>query len=222
MGRLKSIVRGFLNSAIGCNVPRRKVIDQAAEYISFDIFDTLVVRDLSEPTELFRKIEQTQQIPHFAENRILAEKKARQKANGEVTIEDIYRCFPGVSEEKIPEYCRRELDMELQVCRANERIAEFYSECIRRKKVVLVSDMYLPTAMMSEIIDHCGITGYEKIYISCDEGTTKRSGGLYDAVLKDLGITADRLTHIGNDFMGDYICAKRRKIRAVKIKTKRG
>ena len=53
------------------------------EYISFDIFDTLVKRDLERPADVFLVVEKKYQmqtgmaIDGFAEKRITAEKKAR-------------------------------------------------------------------------------------------------------------------------------------------------
>jgi len=215
----KQAAKHFLNSILGCKCPRRSVIERADKYISFDIFDTLIIRDVSEPREVFRWIEQNQQLSGFFEKRVKAEKAAREKAKGEVTIQDIYSSFPGITSEQVPEYCQMELDAELQLCHPNPRLIPFYEECVQRKKVVLISDMYFPSEMMTEILKKCEIFGYEKLFISCEMGETKRSGNLYKAVLQELGISEKKLIHIGNDFVTDYVKAKRNGAKAVKVRT---
>ncbi len=219
MNWIKRAGKYILNSLIGCKCPSSKTIEKTNEYLSFDIFDTLIVRDLAEPKEVFRKIEQLQQIPGFYKKRIAAEQKAREKAQGEVTIEDIYQCYPEIQPDQVSEYCRRELDMELQVCHPNPRMISFYRECVARKKVVLVSDMYFQTNHIKEILNRCGIYGYERIFVSCEIGETKRSGKLYEAVLRELGVSKGNMMHIGNDFMNDYVGARKAAIKTVKVRT---
>ena len=67
--------------------------------------------------------------------------------------------------------------------------------------------------------DKCGIKGYKRLFISCEAGGSKRSSELYRYVLSELGISPKQLIHIGNDFMTDYIAAKRCGIHCVKIRT---
>ena len=220
MGKAKKAVKSFLDEKTGSRVPCFAKLPESAKYISFDIFDTLVVRDVAKPTDVFGLMEKKLGFPDFSRKRIEAEHRARQKKNGgEVDIREIYQCFEGISESETEKYCMQELSEELSVCRPNPALMGFYRKCLRNKKVVLVSDMYLPAKMMCRILEKCGIKGYEKLYVSCEAGVSKHNGGLYRFVLKDLGLRADELIHIGNDVMSDYICAGRLGIRALKTRT---
>ena len=66
------------------------------EYISFDLFDTLIKRDCFQPIELFHiledKINQYYQFKsNFADKRVRAEKRARQISSyEEITLDEIY------------------------------------------------------------------------------------------------------------------------------------
>ena len=216
----KKAVKSFLDENTGSRVPRFSQLPQSAKYISFDIFDTLIVRDVAKPTDVFRLMEKQLRFHDFSRKRIEAEHRARKKSKcGEVNIHDIYHSFEGISEKDAERLCMQELSYEMKVCRPNPVLMGFYRKCLKNKKVILVSDMYLPAEMMKKILVKCGIKGYEKLYISCDAGASKRNGGLYSFVLKDLGIHANELVHIGNDAMSDYICAKKCGIHAVKTKT---
>lgn len=222
MSVLKNTVKKALTAVFGRKIPGKQILERPEQYVSFDIFDTLVLRKVSEPKELFRLMEQKYDIAGFCENRILAELKARELRHGEVTIEDIYRCFPGIDPNDVFTYCERELDTELETCIPNSQMVEFYRECLKRKKVILVSDMYFQGDRITEILRKCDISGYEKLYVSCDLSATKRSGKLFKEVLSDLNISSESLIHIGNDYMADYVCAKRCGIHAVLLKPNQG
>ena len=222
MGKIKKLVKKYLDENTGKVQLKYDDIPTDIKYISFDIFDTLIVRDLNKPSDLFKILEEQLGIDGFAARRKEAEQVARSKSpGGEVTIYDIYRCLSGVPSERLDEYVHKELEAELSVCHANQRLLDFYNECVRNKKVILVSDMYLPAQMMEQILKKCGITGYEKLYISCEAGVSKRKGKLYNHVLSDLGIKSKDIIHIGNDFVSDYIKAFKAGIHSMKIRTRR-
>lgn len=220
MGKIKNKIESYLNHKIGYKNFDYDQFDIKEDYVSFDIFDTLIVRDVQKPTDVFWIMEKIFKESGFYKKRITAEKKARdKKENGEVTIKDIYENFEGISKEEVDVYCKRELDFELTVCRINYRIFEFYKKCLKNKKVILVSDMYFPKCMMKKILRKCGIYGYEKLYISCEVGETKHGSGLYEYILSDLNIKANQILHIGNDFVSDKIRANSIGIRSIKLLT---
>ena len=72
-----------------------KAIDKA-EIVSFDIYDTLVVRNVLKPTDIFKIVEFRVQselgvnIADFEKKRILAESMARKNKKREVSLKDIY------------------------------------------------------------------------------------------------------------------------------------
>ena len=47
MGKAKKAVKSFLDEKTGSRVPCFAKLPESAKYISFDIFDTLVVRDVA-------------------------------------------------------------------------------------------------------------------------------------------------------------------------------
>ena len=73
----------------------QKIIDQY-DYISFDIFDTLILRNVAIPSDIFYLVENKEKqslstIPNFHDKRIEAEQLARKKKGfKEITLNDIY------------------------------------------------------------------------------------------------------------------------------------
>ena len=177
---------------------------EEAKVISFDIFETLIVRLYEKPTDLFRHLESAKDVNGFADSRIAGEKAARQKAleqgMEEVTLSQIYDEIH-VSYRQVMD---EELKLELLMCRANPEMQEVYNYCINKgKRVVIVSDMYLPVDTVKAVLEKNGYIKYEKLYLSSEVGKQKATGSLYKYVVDDLKSDPSEILHIGDHFFTD-------------------
>lgn len=193
------------------------------EYVSFDIFDTLIKRDVKKPTDVFSIIEHNYKICDFYKRRIEAEKIAR-KGKVDTTINEIYDIYNELYLNNINEAEKIkniEKQVEYELCVQNKLLKKVYDFCIENnKKVYLISDMYLSSEILKEILEKNGYSRYEKLYVSCEYNKTKANGELYKYVIQELGVDTSKLIHIGNDIKTDYIMALKNKISTVKVKTK--
>lgn len=193
------------------------------EYVSFDIFDTLIKRDVKKPTDVFSIIEHNYEIYDFYKRRIEAEKIAR-KGKVDTTIDEIYDIYNELYLNNIDEVeniKNIEKQVEYELCVQNKLLKKVYDFCIENnKKVYLISDMYLSSEILKEILEKNGYSKYEKLYVSCEYNKTKANGELYKYVIQELGVHTNKLIHIGNDIKTDYIMALKNKISTVKVKTK--
>ncbi len=183
------------------------------DVVSFDIFDTLILRPFAKPADLFMIVGKRLNRVEFHRIRTEAEKKAREiatltKGNHEVTIYDIYALI----EERtgIPKALgvRTELEVELQYCFANpymKRVFRLLQE--QDKPIIIVSDMYLPHDLMEQLLSNAGYTGYEKLYVSCDYDCSKRSGSLYQYVKRDYA--NKKIVHVGDNIVSDIQSAEK-------------
>lgn len=193
------------------------------EYVSFDIFDTLIKRDVKKPTDVFSIIEHNYEIYDFYKRRIEAEKIAR-KGKVDTTIDEIYDIYNELYLNNINEaekIKKIEKQVEYELCVQNKLLKKVYDFCIENnKKVYLISDMYLSSEVLKEILEKNGYSEYEKLYVSCEYNRTKANGELYKYIIQELGVHTSKLIHIGNDIKTDYIMALKNKISTVKVKTK--
>lgn len=188
------------------------IISKINDYdiISFDIFDTLLKRCVHNPTDVFLYMEKKLGLEGFAEKRIAAEKKAREKKQGfEISIEDIYN---ELDENLMDE----EMKAESELLMANPDIYPIFRWCIQRKRVVLISDMYLPERFIVDVLDREGIKGYTKLYLSSTINKKKRDGNIYKLVLDDIG-NANKLIHIGDSIKEDCIIPRKLGIDTIHI-----
>ena len=172
------------------------------DVISFDIFDTLILRPLASPKDIFGILENRNALPGFREARIAAEKNARRKApNDEISIYDIYRELREMGFD-VQNGEEKELNAEIDYCFENPYMKEVF-EALKKagKEVIIVSDMYFPEEMMKKLLLKTGFDDYAKLYVSCDYGKNKAKGELFNVVLAD--IKGKRIIHVGDNQSSD-------------------
>ena len=187
--------------------------------VSFDIFDTLIKRDVVKPIDVFKVVEKISGYEGFAQKRVLAENIARNKTNkNEISLQDIYECL-GVSEYDKEKLMEVEIDCEIKISAPNLDMISFFNRCKEFKQVILVSDMYLTRDVIEKILKKNQVMGYQKFYLSNEVDKTKLNGELFKFVLNDLQIKADKILHIGNSFRADYLAPKKFGIKSLKCAT---
>lgn len=184
-------------------------------YISFDIFDTLIKRDVASAKDVFTLVEfeynrlhPEHNISDFCVDRCNWESNARKASKGkEVTIDEIYSY--SLYDEEIREILLHlEIQTELKVCHENYKIKKLYNELLNAgKQIVIISDMYLPENIVRKILDDAGYRGYYKLFLSSSLNRTKASGELFKYVLEDLNIKPWQILHIGDHKRHDCINA---------------
>ncbi|MCI8465480.1 MAG: HAD-IA family hydrolase [Lachnospiraceae bacterium] len=197
------------------------------EYISFDIFDTLLFRMARAPYQIFDKTyeEAPALFPDYIsacewrEIRAYAEKYAREKkGEREITLEDIYRELPDIIQNQ-KEILELEIATERKNGYLNPQIVDLLYELKRvyRKKILLISDMYLSEEAIRGILEaaRLALTEIDHIYISSEYGNKKSDGTLYEFVCKDLQCEPGKILHIGDNWTADYLNAKKMGLQAV-------
>lgn len=173
------------------------------EIISFDIFDTLLIRPYVKPTDLFLHIEKLYKIKGFYKNRIMAEKLAREKYIDfeEVTLNQIYEEI----DEKYKRFKEIEIELEERILTTHKENKKIYDYALSLgKKIIITSDMYLPKKTIEKILTKNNYTNYYKLYLSSDLMLTKASGNLYKYIIEDLKVAPSSIMHIGDNFHSDF------------------
>ena len=185
---------------------------QSADVVSFDLFDTLVKRDVAKPSDVFHLVENHFNRTHnckydFYNKRIEAETVARSTCGTEVSLNDIYRFYEDLT--LAEELKQLEKQMEIEVCTSYIPMQHVFNECVLSGKVVLIiSDMYLDSQFLVELLDKCGYRGYQKLYVSCENLKNKAQGELFEYVRQDSHITG-KWIHIGDSIRSDYLNPRR-------------
>ncbi len=185
------------------------------DVISFDVFDTLVLRPFSSPTDLFYIVGMKLNYLDFERIRREMEWSARQKAKEtnhksyEITLSQIYEELEemaGIPREKGIQF---EIDTELSYCFGNPYMLEVFA-CLADsgKTIVCTSDMYLPKETIKAIVEKCGYKGISEYFISCEYQASKGDGKLF-AIVKDAYGADKKYVHVGDNRISDVEIAKK-------------
>lgn len=188
--------------------------------ISFDLFDTLIMRKTLEPTDVFDLVDDRIRnrgiiIPEF--------KKKRKTAEHQLSNPNIYQIYDnlinltGISKSDSLAVMQEEIACEKQCLIPRKVMVELMYYAIKTgKRVSIISDMYLPAIVVEPILQDMGIKGYEKLYISCDYGVGKRSG-IFRRYLQDAGDVT--CLHIGDNDYADVLAPREYGIDSYGIKS---
>lgn len=195
--------------------------------VSFDIFDTLLTRPvLNDPREILHlvamRVNERFGID-FAALRWPAEDEMRDPY---ATFEDIYahiRRRHGLSEELTRELMAEELRCERAILRPRPDMLEVCRAAARAgKRVVAVSDMYLPSAFLLELLHEKGFEAVAAVYVSAEHKARKTDdSALFDVMLRAENVSPDTVLHMGDNPQGDVNAPLRKGMRAVHLPSAR-
>lgn len=190
------------------------------DIVSFDIFDTALVRLVDHPADVFLHLES---MPAFAglsfqrpvsKLRVEAERTARQLVLGilgsmEVNLLEIYQVFcdqSGLSRDFAPAFMAAEEEVELRLCTALPAIQQIYmAAAAAGKRVIFVSDIYHTQDFILRLLQKIGYpAAATDVFLSSSARKAKQSGDLFPDVLAALGVPARSILHFGDHPISDF------------------
>lgn len=176
------------------------------DVVSFDVFDTLLIRPFVFPVDLFDFIEQTEKKSGFAKERMAAERRTREilKDYEDITIDDIYE---NITDEFL---CLKNLELEYEkkFLKVHPENFKLYAEAIRLgKKVIVTSDMYFTKDFLKQVLILNGYTNLDEVFVSSYYKKCKWSGNLFKEVIKKY--PKCKIIHIGDNYDADVEAPKK-------------
>lgn len=199
----------------------KKIMDNdEISVISFDLFDTLLVRPSIEPRDIFYLLRDK-----VTEKYGLDIVKLRVDAEEELGMEnaslnDIWEYIAQknhIDDKIVSELMREETDIELSLLTVRKDVREIYEYAVQLgKRIIVVSDMYLSSDILRMALEKNGYNKVSEIYVSNECKARKDGGELYDYVLKKENIRDhSRMMHIGDNPESDFKTALEKGITAV-------
>jgi 2-polyprenyl-3-methyl-5-hydroxy-6-metoxy-1,4-benzoquinol methylase/FMN phosphatase YigB (HAD superfamily) len=201
------------------------------DLVSFDIFDTLLLRPSRSPDAVLRYVGHVISQRHpgavdFFERRKAAEEAAREARNnlGDVDIDEIYAHFaPSDAWSQAVIGAARELELETEIRIAQPRECAVHAVHFARglgKRVVAISDTYLTRPVVENLLESVGLAGcFDEIYLSSERRARKDRGDLWDLVLDCEHVAPRRWLHIGDNERSDMQGAGDRRLQTFHLMT---
>lgn len=195
------------------------------EILSLDCFDTLIWRSTNAPIDVFADLA----LPGSGMGgRMLAESAARFRVMAttgakEIRLSDVYEFLHHSADaETIEQAVAHELEQERRHAFAFAPTVALIRNARRRGlKVVIVSDMYWSEPQLRAHIAHAAgedlLADIDRIFVSSEYGVGKRDG-LFEHVLEELGVTAEKMLHVGDNHVADFTSPTELGIHAVHLR----
>jgi len=179
---------------------------QKYDVVSFDIFDTLLMRKIYLPMDIFLIIENKIQT-EFGKKIffVQARKNAASRLNNG-TIDEIYTEIQKAENwddeftERVKQY---EIEVEKQFLTPRRDVVRLYNEIKITKEVFFVSDMYFTRDILKELLGQCRISiSIDHIIVSCDYKKSKEDGTLWKYYADNI-VKGKKALHIGDNEKAD-------------------
>ena len=207
---MKEIIRNVcVRQAYGrLSTIKKAIMDPGISVVSFDIFDTLLVRPCLEPRDIFfltTKKAKKLYGADFLKIRFDAEKLSDDVNHNIYDIWDEIAKKNGLDRKDADALLSLEIDAEYRFLYPRKVVMNLYKLAVeKKKKVIAVSDMYLTQDILKSILESKGYDKIENIYVSCECKCRKDTGQLFEYVLKHERIGKEQILHIGDNAFSDY------------------
>ena len=201
---------------------KEQIIELADNFnvISFDIFDTLLMRNIFEPDNIFKIVElrciREDINISFVKYRKKAEKILRiKKEKGDFSLDDIYyelENITNLSREKCDIIKKIEVETDMEFIIPRNEVIDVLKTIKKRKnkKVILVSDMYYSSEIITEMLKRNNIIEYDELWISSEKQARKDDGTMWDLITKKY--ESSKIIHIGDNEESDIQVPSERNI----------
>ncbi|MCI8972559.1 MAG: hypothetical protein HFH79_03075 [Lachnospiraceae bacterium] len=197
---------------------------QKADIVSFDLFDTLVMRQVLASDDVIRLVEYKLQekgifLKDFCKKRLESEKELSRNVSPTLTeiYKDVIRKIERADAGGITAgyLAGLEFETDLNLIIPRKDVCEIFLEaCKNGKRVYIVSDTYYDRDQLIQILRKCNITGYLEIICSSKYETGKMQE-LYEVLKsKEQG---KRFIHIGDDVVADIESARKHGLGACRL-----
>lgn len=200
---------------------RADIVEQILTHdvISFDLFDTLVMRQVLSYEDVIELTDVNLRktgifFEDFSNKRLAAEKELSQGYSP--TLSEIYeKSFGNKYEYDWKKLAELEFEIDLENLVARNDMVDLFLLCKESgKEVCITSETYYTKDQIKKILRKCGIVDCDSLFISCEYQKGKNSG-LYEYVKEQYH--SMMIMHIGDDAYADYQMARESELDAYMV-----
>lgn len=197
------------------------------EIITFDIFDTLISRNVLNPHDIFSIVEKNVNLKfkkkiNFSLERRRAENECYNQFSHNFNLNQIYSKLEKrlkISRNSLHMIMQEEIKTEIKYSYPKNEIIEIFNFAKKnKKKVSLITDIYLDQLTIKKILKKNNIRNYRYLLVSCELKKNKLKGDIFK-YFKHIEPGKEYL-HIGDNYKSDVINAKKNGLKTFHISNK--
>lgn len=193
---------------------------------SFDIFDTCLVRKCGTPENFFDVFSLQAfngEVEEWARQEFVAARRLAQKSvqSPSMTLQDIWDAFDWTHPQlkSINELVNLELQAEREMLVPVLCMRDKVNACrAKGHHIIFISDMYLPSALLCEIMQTNGfMQDGDSLYVSCECNAEKWNGELFKYVHDKENLSYRQWHHYGDCEVADYRAPRKLGIKSTHV-----
>lgn len=182
-----------------------QLLDIASSYdvVSFDMFDTLVLREIVYPSDIFQIVEKKINRPYVE----IRNKAISELSNENYSFDELYQLMGekyGIEINELEKIKQIEIETEQDYIVGRKTMIDICNLLMKQQKeIYIISDMYFSTEILHLFLKKCGLQiSPDRIIVSCEYGANKRNGKLWE-IYKDRFVRVRKALHIGDNWEAD-------------------
>jgi predicted HAD superfamily hydrolase len=193
---------------------------QRPSIFTFDLFDTLITRNVLRPEDIFKKVGRrlraaalwSHSEERFSRERIAAGTRTLRRLRvEEITLTQIYETLAanaGWSEEQAVQAMALEIEEELAAMRPIAEMRDRFNALDTASKAI-VSDTYYSQSTIKQMLERCGIEcPPDRVFLSSTLDKRKSTGRLFPYVAQQLDTATGDILHTGDNEHSDLKSAQ--------------
>lgn len=172
---------------------------QDVDFVSFDLFETLLLFPLPGPAQMWEMVGSAVGMPDFALLRAGAEAKAlrRAQAHGRQTVshDEIFDCLDLPAAPR--EFAKRtELLYETALWHPDPHLREIYKNWVGAGRALIIAETAHCSAFIARLLARVGLPE-APLFVSSEMGVSKADGRLFTLAAERLAVPPQRIVHVG-------------------------
>ena len=172
------------------------------EIISFDVFDTLLMRGVAKSYHV-RELVGLKVEALLGCEFDFPTLRAKAEEDGDLTLDEVYKNFAelsGLDEATCKKIRELEVSTEVSLALPRARVVDWFKAAVAAgKEVWIICDTPLQTPDLERLLSKCGVEGYDKLLLSGETGLRKDTATIWN----QLEERAEDFIHIGDDEVSD-------------------
>lgn len=184
---------------------KEQLLDIASSYdvVSFDMFDTLILREVVYPNDIFQIVEKKIDRPYVE----IRNKAVSALNKTDYSLDELYQIMGEKYEIEIYELeriKRIEIETEQDYIVGRKTMIDICNLLMEHQKdIYIISDMYFSAETLKLFLKKCGLQiSPSRIIVSCEYAANKRNGKLWE-IYKDRFVRDRKALHIGDNWQAD-------------------
>lgn len=184
--------------------------------VSFDVFDTCLMRTCGSPSNMLDVLSLhvfSNPVDDIERHRFIEARRRADSGGANQNIYDIYSelSYSHPSLKPIQDIPAIEMKVERSLLVGNKQIQKIIEKWRNRgAKILFVSDMYLPAKFIKEILEHEGLfQDGDAIYVSNEYNARKSDGSLFQIISQSESVKYSDWHHYGDNRNSDVIIPRK-------------